>query len=101
MKKLKWKLIEFFAQFLAPCNVITELLSASRDRRLNMDEKFKLRSHLMFCKWCTDYGHQIAIVDDALKIKANPDKPKPGQERKLSESARQKIKDSLSGDSEL
>ena len=100
MKKLKAVLIDFIAQFLAPCNVITQLLSESRDRRLLLSERFKLKMHLQFCQWCTDYGHQITLVDDAIKLKANASESKSDTERKLSDAARERIKTALSKDTD-
>lgn len=100
MHKVKKVLIEFIAQFLAPCNVTTQLLSESKDRRLRLSERINLRMHLQFCRWCTDYGHQISFLEKALKQEAKTSDFSAISDRRLSEVARQRIKKSLSGNSD-
>lgn len=100
MIRIKQSIVTFIAQFLPPCDETTCRLSESRDRKLSVIERVKLRTHLWICDWCTNYGKQIALIDEAVKQQAQDDESKMHIHQQMSEAARQKIKKALSDNSD-
>jgi hypothetical protein len=76
------------------CKEAVRLQSIALDRALTPVERFGLRFHLLFCKWCRAYGKQIRFLHSAAKKHAlddNQSSPQPV----LSSEARERIKRSL------
>ncbi|HEU4365704.1 MAG TPA: zf-HC2 domain-containing protein [Candidatus Krumholzibacteria bacterium] len=44
------------------CTETARLLSESRDRRLSLRERIHLRFHMMMCRMCSIYGHQLTAL---------------------------------------
>ena len=100
-KRIKYFVIDFIAHhFLQPCDVTTRLQSEAKDRDLSLKEKLRVGSHLKFCPWCTDYGHQIDLIENAMKIKAKSPDIDEVPDQKLSDEAKDRIKNILSKDSD-
>ncbi len=92
-QKLKWKLIEFLARRLPPCNLMTELFSEARERPLTLREKIIIKLHLFTCKACRRYVAQIERISEAVKL---PNKEISEKSTgKLSDEARTRIKAAL------
>jgi hypothetical protein len=76
------------------CKEAVRLESIGLDRALTPVERFGLRFHLVFCKWCRAYGKQIRFLHSAAKESAlDDDYPSPMPA--LSSGARERIKRSL------
>ncbi|PCI26916.1 MAG: hypothetical protein COB67_09635 [SAR324 cluster bacterium] len=75
------------------CEEISELLSASLDRRLSLAEKLSLRLHWAMCKFCREYKRQMLMIHQALSHwkKTAPQ----SEDLQLSLKAKQSIKDIL------
>ena len=76
------------------CKQAARLQSVALDRTLTPVERFGLRSHLLFCKWCRAYGKQIRFLSAAAKEHASDD-DQPSPQPALSSEARERIKRSL------
>ena len=76
------------------CKEAVRLQSIALDRALTPAERFGLRFHLLFCKWCRAYGKQIKFLSSAAKEHASDDDQPPPQPA-LSSEARERIKRSL------
>jgi len=76
------------------CKQAIRLQSIALDRALTPVERFGLRFHLLFCKWCRAYGKQIRFLRSAAKKHASDDN-QPSPQPVLSSEARERIKRSL------
>ncbi|HEY6169972.1 MAG TPA: hypothetical protein VI454_18175 [Verrucomicrobiae bacterium] len=80
------------------CKAATRLQSEALDRKLPLRQRFGLRLHLMLCKWCRRYGKQIAFLREAAH--EHPDELAEPVPQKLSNEARERIKQRLQADKE-
>ena len=48
------------------CQHSTELISQSQDRPLKWKEKFALRVHLFFCKYCRRFSNQMTVLSQLM-----------------------------------
>ena len=76
------------------CKEAARLQSIALDRTLTPVERFGLRFHLLFCKWCRAYGKQIKFLSSAAKQHASDD-DQPSSRLALSSEARERIKRNL------
>ena len=84
---------------LAPnCKTAARLQSEALDHKLPLRRRFGLRVHLLLCKWCRRYGKQITFLRDAAH--EHPDKLAEPVPQKLSNEARERIKQRLQADKE-
>jgi hypothetical protein len=75
------------------CKEASRLQSQALDRKLPWGQRFGLQIHLLLCEWCRRYGKQIRLLRDG--IHEHPDHlPEPVGE-KLSQNARERIKQKL------
>lgn len=91
-RRIRWRIILFFARRVLPCHAITHIISESRDRSLTIRERFALQSHLAVCDWCTRFGHQVSAFERALETAGDEPEKLTGQSVVLSESARDSIR---------
>ena len=49
------------------CDVITEKISESLDRKLSLKERLQIKVHLMYCKYCLRYRDQIMYMRKLLE----------------------------------
>jgi len=49
------------------CREVSELLSASLDRRLKLRERFALRQHLKLCRDCSNFSKSIRVLEQAFR----------------------------------
>ena len=64
LKKLAMKILDG----LTPsCDVITEKISESLDRKLSLKERLQIKVHLMYCKYCLRYRDQIMYMRRLLE----------------------------------
>lgn len=61
------------------CVEATQLMSQEQDRRLNRAERIALRVHLWFCRGCTNYRAQMAILRAACQRLAGLDERREGK----------------------
>jgi predicted anti-sigma-YlaC factor YlaD len=79
-----------------PCSEMTRLASESLDHELDTLEWCALRSHLVYCKACRRFLHQILFLRRAIKRQATrveTDDALPGPE--LPSEVRERIKQAL------
>ena len=48
------------------CQQASQLISKSLDRQLSWRERFAVRLHLLFCKYCKRFSQQIITMRKAL-----------------------------------
>lgn len=98
MNCLKKAIIVWMARRLPPCDVITDRLSGSLDRKLTLRERVTLRLHLKICVWCTRYGRQIAFIKSAVHEHASTAEHADTPTEHLSVAARDRIQRTLESD---
>jgi len=75
------------------CKDASRLQSAALDRQLSAWQRFGLKFHLLFCKWCRRYGKQIRFLHKASHQFGEPEcshSPQP-----LPQDARERILEKL------
>jgi hypothetical protein len=84
----------FLLRTLPPCKEIVKIVSASLDRKLTVRERAVMRLHLLACKPCVRYMEQSYFLSSAAsQLDENlKDELFTG---KLSDEARERIKDAL------
>ncbi len=50
------------------CRETSKLASESMDRSLPLGTRISMRLHLMMCRFCRRYFHQIRFIREALKL---------------------------------
>lgn len=75
------------------CKRAARLQSEAMDHPLSPGQRIGLRIHLALCKWCRRYGKQIRFLRTAAHD--HPEKWEESAPRRLSDEARQRLKDSL------
>ena len=95
-KKMMNFMLRILNKFTATCDVITEKISESLDHRLSISDRLKIRIHIMFCKFCRRYHHQLLMMhrffEDRLQREEQNSLP-TGSE--LSSEAKNKMKQKL------
>jgi hypothetical protein len=86
-------LFKILAELSPSCREATRLQSLGLDRSLTLRERLGLRIHLLLCKWCRRYGKQIRFLRDAAHN--HPDELTGPAPQKLSDEARDRIRNSL------
>lgn len=54
------------------CKEATHVMSAAQERKLDLRERIALRLHLLMCKGCTNYSHQMDFLRTAIRHVKNP-----------------------------
>jgi hypothetical protein len=98
-KAIRWKLVIFGARRLPPCCQIAHQISDSRQKRPSLRERIVIRLHLMVCDWCTSYSKQIVLIGDAARREKETAQGATSPEFRLSDSARERLRNSLKSDS--
>jgi hypothetical protein len=86
-------LVRAFADLSPGCKTAARLQSEALDRKLPLRQRFGLRVHLLLCKWCRRYGKQIIFLRKAAH--EHPDEMAEPVPQKLSDEARERIKQRL------
>jgi len=74
------------------CDKISHLVSDSFERKLSWMERIEVKIHLSMCSLCRSYAKNIALMHDLFRWIRHSD---TSQQTKLSDAAKQKIKQSL------
>ena len=80
------------------CRQASRLQSEALDHRLPLLQRIGLRIHLLLCKWCRRYGKQIRFLRDAAH--EHPDELLESARQKLSDAARERMKQRLRAEEE-
>ena len=80
------------------CRKATRLQSEALDRPLGLGQRIGLRIHLILCKWCRRYGKQVTFLRHAAH--EHPDEMTEPVPQKLSDEARERIKQRLHANNE-
>lgn len=49
------------------CKEVTRLLSDSQERTLHLNERVKMRMHLMMCAGCRNFERQMTVIRNAMR----------------------------------
>jgi hypothetical protein len=49
------------------CKQASQLLSQSLDKPLTRGERFRLRFHLLLCRFCKRFGQQIVVLRTSIR----------------------------------
>jgi len=82
-----------FRSLLPACNDVSHLQSEALDTTLPPLKRFGLWLHLLICKWCRRYGHQLRFLRDAAHN--NSERLTETVPQNLSPAARERIKQRL------
>lgn len=77
------------------CKEVTELVSTSLDRKLNIRQRVGIRLHLLICEGCTNFVRQMKVVRAATRRLAEGEAGGVTETARLSEQARSRIRDTL------
>ncbi|WP_371134550.1 zf-HC2 domain-containing protein [Limnobacter sp.] len=56
------------------CREITQLMSESQDRDLNLSERFVIRTHTWICSGCSEFDQQMQLLRDiAIRFRERND----------------------------
>lgn len=80
------------------CREATRLRSHALHEELSIPQRLGLRVHLLLCQWCRRYWKQIQFLRDAAH--EYPDKIAGPLLQKLSDQARERIKQKLRDEAE-
>ena len=87
-------LVRWVHELLPSCKEAARLQSIALDRTLTPFERFGLRNHQMFCKWCRVYGKQIKFLRSAAEEHVS-NEAQHSRPSVLSSEARERIKRKL------
>lgn len=65
------RLIEIWRLLNAPCEDMTHLISMSLDSELAFWPRFACQLHLLYCRACRRYRHQVTQLRAALRMLAD------------------------------
>ena len=78
------------------CREFARIVSEEQDRKLPMTVRLKMGLHLLLCRACARYKHQLGILRRLAHIVAPGfDDDEFGEELKLSEEARREIRERI------
>ena len=86
--------------YLPACKEIVKIISASLDRKLTLRERIILKLHLMACEPCVHYLDQSQLLSNAAH-QLDDELKSDLYEGRLSEEARQRIKNILNASTGL
>lgn len=86
--------MKIVSRLTPPCEIITQKVSESLDRKLSVRERAQVRIHLMYCKFCKRYQVQLLAIHNALQQKRKKDETVSAAGN-LSAAAREKMKRAL------
>jgi hypothetical protein len=75
------------------CREASRLQSLALDHKLSLRQRIGLRIHLFICKWCRRYGKQLHFLSRIAR--EHPEELAEPVSQKLSDDARERIKESL------
>ncbi|HTI99296.1 MAG TPA: hypothetical protein VL527_10475 [Dongiaceae bacterium] len=76
--------------FWPTCRQASKLQSEALERELSPFQRWGLRLHLLFCRWCRRYGRQIRFL--RRMVHEHPEALTTAMPQKLSAAARERIK---------
>lgn len=77
------------------CKEMTRLLSESMDRALPLRTRTKMRLHILICKWCERYKHQLLFIRNVIRRRPDRLEEQEASTQTLSPEARERLKQSL------
>jgi hypothetical protein len=92
-KLKRWRNLAIL-RIMPPCKEIVQIVSASLDRPLTLNEKFKMKLHLAACRPCVRYFEQSKFLKEATHA-LDEDGKEDLFAGKLSDDARNRIKEAL------
>lgn len=73
---------------LPSCKQVTEMLSENLDQPISGYRRFKLKLHLMMCRYCRRYGDQLSLASRTFELLID-------KQSKPSDDAREALKQQL------
>jgi hypothetical protein len=93
LKKVTTALFRGFRAVFPNCRDAIRLQSETLDTRLSPAKRVGLRFHLLICSWCRRYGKQVKFLRKSAHD--HPERLAEATSQKLSDEARQRIKEKL------
>ena len=95
---LKHRVRYYLLRTLPTCRQTVEKLSQSMERRLSLQERFKIKLHLLICAWCQWYLEHLQLIRSTARAKGD-DALDLAPEAVLSDEARERIRRKLTSQS--
>jgi hypothetical protein len=76
------------------CNEVSQKVSESMDRVLPFHQQMMIRIHLLFCKYCARFRHQLLLIRKAIRNEEDSDEELGTSDSSFSE-PRERIKQTL------
>lgn len=87
----KEKMLMMMVDMLTPsCDVISQKISGSMDRKLSFSDRLKVKIHLMGCKFCERYRKQLLAIRGMIENYAEK-----SADKKLSNESKERMKKQL------
>lgn len=87
-------------RLLLECRDVSKLITRSVDEPPSLVERLRVRWHLLTCRFCRRFEKQIFWLHGIFRSSSDPDSPINGDERCLSDEARERIKEALKRNAE-
>jgi hypothetical protein len=95
---LKHRVRYYLLRTLPTCRQTVEKISQSMERRLSLQERFKIKLHLWICAWCQWYLEHLQLIRSTARAKGD-DALDLAPEAVLSDEARERIRRKLTSQS--
>lgn len=73
IQKMRYRMMRLMAQMMPSCKDVSQLVSASMDRKLPLRQRLIIRVHVLMCSLCRRYHKQLHILRFGTKRYAEPD----------------------------
>ena len=87
-------LMPVMSKMTPACEVITQKISESMDHKISLSDRFRIRFHLLGCKFCQRYEKQLIIMQKMMENKSKEINELPNSP-KLSSDAKQRMKQKI------
>jgi hypothetical protein len=98
MEQPKSKINALLNKLKMNCEHSCQLYSTSLDRELTFAEKMKVKFHFLICKWCARYAEQVGFIHQEAKKQREETTKEKSQRIKMSSDAKERLKQTLSGE---
>lgn len=76
IKQINKRLMNLIMSMMPSCDVISQRISESYDRKLSLRERMSIRIHTLGCKMCERYRRQLVVIHDILQRYSTTDNVK-------------------------
>ncbi|MEW5701833.1 MAG: zf-HC2 domain-containing protein [Candidatus Zixiibacteriota bacterium] len=67
---IKLRAMRLMSRMMPSCEDVTRLVSAGMDQHLSLGDRLKVRTHLLFCQWCSMFEEQLRLLRTLVREEA-------------------------------